>query len=60
MVRQLSWVLAAILVCAEWNPLTAQIYRWDNQQIIPGTEGITLGPGVQLNQLDLPYARIMV
>jgi hypothetical protein len=27
----------------------ADIYRWDNGQLIPGTEGITPGPGVNLN-----------
>ena len=26
----------------------ADIYRWDNGQVIPGTEGITPGPGVDL------------
>jgi hypothetical protein len=27
----------------------ADIFRWDNGQLIPGTEGITPGPGVDLN-----------
>ena len=31
------------------QPLPADIYRWDNGQVIPGTEGITPGPGVQLD-----------
>ncbi len=26
----------------------ADIFRWDNGQLIPGTEGIMPGPGVQL------------
>jgi len=33
----------------------ADIYRWDNGEVIPGTEGITPGPGVQLVNLDLSY-----
>ena len=27
------------------QPLPADIHRWDNGQVIPGTEGITPGPG---------------
>jgi uncharacterized protein YjbI with pentapeptide repeats len=34
----------------------ADIYRWDTGQLIPGTEGITPGPGVQLDHLTLQYA----
>lgn len=37
----------------------ADIYRWDNGQVIPGTEGITPGPGVQLDHLDLQYADLV-
>ena len=34
----------------------ADIYRWDNGQLIPGTEGITPGSGVQLDHMELEYA----
>ncbi len=34
----------------------ADIFRWDNGAVIPGTEGIKPGPGVQLDQLNLEYA----
>jgi uncharacterized protein YjbI with pentapeptide repeats len=35
------------------------IFRWDNGQVIPGTEGITPGPGVQLVGLQLEYAGLV-
>jgi uncharacterized protein YjbI with pentapeptide repeats len=34
----------------------ADIYRWDNGQVIPGTEGITPGPGVRLDRVNLDFA----
>ncbi len=41
----------ALAACLAWTPTAwAQILRWDNGQVIPGTEGITAGPGVQLDQ----------
>jgi uncharacterized protein YjbI with pentapeptide repeats len=36
----------------------ADIYRWDNGQVIPGTEGITPGPGVQLTGRQLEFAEL--
>ena len=36
----------------------ADIYRWDTQDIIPGTEGIEPGPGVQLDHRNLEYANL--
>ena len=36
--------------------VSADIYRWDTGELIPGTEEIQPGPGVQLNGLDLRYA----
>ena len=38
--------------------LHADVYRWDNGQLIPGTEGITPGPGVDLSRVELEYARL--
>src|SRR5688572_30332307 len=34
----------------------ADIFRWDNGQRIPGTEGITSGPGVHLENRNLEFA----
>lgn len=34
----------------------ADIFRWDDNEFIPGTEGIDPGPGVQLDSRDLGYA----
>jgi hypothetical protein len=36
----------------------AQIYRWDTTEVIPGTEDITPGPGVQLDHRDLQRAAL--
>jgi uncharacterized protein YjbI with pentapeptide repeats len=35
----------------------ADIFRWDNGGLIPGTQGIEPGPGVQLTNRQLQYAR---
>ncbi len=43
----------AVLLSA---PVRADIFRWDNGQLIPGTEGITPGPGVQLDHRQLAFA----
>ena len=37
----------------------ADIYRWDNGQLIPGTEGITPGPGVVLDHHELAFAALL-
>jgi uncharacterized protein YjbI with pentapeptide repeats len=34
----------------------ADIFRWDNGQVIPGTEGIVPGPGIDLANRQLQYA----
>ena len=31
-------------------PLRADIFRWDNGELIPGTEGIIPGPGVEIRK----------
>ena len=36
----------------------ADVYRWDNGQLIPGTEGITPGPGVVLDHHELAFAAL--
>jgi uncharacterized protein YjbI with pentapeptide repeats len=49
------------MVCVWLTFLTsacqADIFRWDNGQLIPGTEGITPGPGVQLDEFELEFAQ---
>ena len=44
------------LVLSLSAPALADILRWDNMQVIPGTQGITPGPGVQLVEMDLSFA----
>ncbi len=39
-----------------WPVARADIFRWDNGQLILGTEGITPGPGVQLDHRELEFA----
>jgi uncharacterized protein YjbI with pentapeptide repeats len=36
----------------------ADVFRWDNGQVVPGTEGIEPGPGVQLDHRVLDYANL--
>ncbi len=45
-VRALALVVVGSLVGAQ--TVRADIYRWDTGELIPGTEGIEPGPGVQL------------
>ena len=55
------WQLTAVTLClilAAPFALNADIYRWDNGQVIPGTEGIAPGPGVQLDHMDLDSASL--
>ncbi len=47
--RGLRGLLAVAAALATPCVANAQIYRWDNGQVIPGTEGITVGPGVDLS-----------
>jgi uncharacterized protein YjbI with pentapeptide repeats len=37
---------------------SADIFRWDTGQVIAGTQGITPGPGVRLDNRHLPYANL--
>jgi uncharacterized protein YjbI with pentapeptide repeats len=43
-----AWMACALLMCV---PAAAQadIFRWDNAQQIPGTQGVTPGPGIDLS-----------
>ena len=55
--NQLRLFIVWLLVWFAASSITrADVFRWDNGQVIPGTEGITPGPGVQLNDRQLEYA----
>ena len=54
---QRCFVALAFLVATAASS-RADIFRWDNGQLIPGTEGITPGPGVQLDHHELAYAAL--
>jgi uncharacterized protein YjbI with pentapeptide repeats len=43
-----SGFVALALMAVTASSGRADIFRWDNNQVIPGTAGITPGPGVQL------------
>ena len=49
-------IAATLVFCAAVQTLHADVFRWDNGELIPGTEGITPGPNVDLSSLDLEYA----
>jgi uncharacterized protein YjbI with pentapeptide repeats len=51
-------IVASVLLIASASLTQADILRWDNGQIIPGTEEITLGPRVQLNDRELEFAEL--
>ena len=44
--------LVLLLLALLATPARAQIYRWDNNQLIPGTAGITPAPGINLSDLE--------
>jgi uncharacterized protein YjbI with pentapeptide repeats len=46
--------LSAVFACSA----DAEIYRWDNEWIIPGTEDLAGEPGAQLDRLGLAYAEL--
>jgi uncharacterized protein YjbI with pentapeptide repeats len=52
-----SWIACAVLfgLASVGN---ADIYRWDNHKVIPGTEGIQPWPGAQLHDRNLTFARL--
>ncbi len=49
------WKLALVVATLTAAPATADVFRRDNGALIPGTEGITPGPGVQLDHRELEY-----
>ncbi len=48
--KRLILILVVLLVLSAG--VRADIFRWDNGAMIPGTEGIAPGPGVQLRAED--------
>jgi uncharacterized protein YjbI with pentapeptide repeats len=50
--------VCVLVLLASSSTTRADIFRWDNNQLIPGTEGITPGPGVQLDHHELAYAAL--
>jgi uncharacterized protein YjbI with pentapeptide repeats len=61
--RQTARVQRALTVAAAFASLTtlthAEIYRWDNNQLIPGTVGIFPAPGINLGSRDLQFASLV-
>ncbi len=47
--RRVASALLSITLALFTITTRADIFRWDNGQLIPGTEGITPGPGVELS-----------
>ena len=54
--RQIAMVI--FLALAGSGAGRCDIFRWDTGEVIPGTEGIEPGPGVDLSGLDLSFARL--
>ena len=52
------WFMTFLVVVATSASTWADIYRWDNGELIPGTMGITPGPGVMLDHRELSYAEL--
>ncbi len=55
--RRIVFALSALLLTFV-DPATsrADIYRWDDATLVPGTEGIESGPDLQLDNRTLAYA----
>ena len=53
------FLLASVVFCLAVAGLArADIYRWDNGQLIPGTEGITPGPATEIGARALQFAEL--
>ena len=53
-----SVVFVSTLVAMSAIYANADILRWDDHQVIPGTEGIVVGPGILLDERTLAYAEL--
>jgi uncharacterized protein YjbI with pentapeptide repeats len=60
MSRQQRWIASAFLFAASFHSAAARadIFRWDNGQLIPGTEGITPGPATEIGARVLQFAEL--
>ena len=56
MARQIRSLYLLLITAIFVGPAGADIFRWDNGQLVPGTEGIKLGPDVRLQSLGLVFA----
>src|SRR5690349_20512466 len=57
MARKTLLIALVALVCLTTS-VSADVFRWDNGQLLPGTEGITPGPNVDLSAKFLRYAEL--
>jgi uncharacterized protein YjbI with pentapeptide repeats len=58
-VSRIRFFIVCLLVClANYSIVNARIFRWDNDQLIAGTEDIVPGPGVRLQNRQLKYAAL--
>ncbi len=46
------WLFTVVVLVLAHQPGQADVFRWDNGEIIPGTQGIDPGPGVQLDHRE--------
>ena len=58
MANRWQLTIVALIAILAAPSADADIYRWDNGEVIPGTEGIEPGPGVDLSHMDLRSARL--
>ena len=49
--------VAGLLAAYTLQPAYADIYRWDTNQLIPGTQGITPAPGIDNGNGDQSRGR---
>ena len=56
------WHLTVVALCMllAASLANAAIYRWPTGEVIPGTEGIDPGPGVQLDHMELESAALYI
>lgn len=54
--RKASFLIAVCGLLLLAMPASADIYRWDNGEVIPGTEGVDIVPGTRVWNLDLHFA----
>jgi len=53
---RMSYVVLLFIAILHTSFVRGDIFRWDSGEMIPGTEGIEPGPGVQLDHRELDFA----